>query len=84
MEALEKDPHNSVHHLNLGRIYVLAGKREKALQILRDGMQFDQNNEIFRELEVLGTRRPPVIASLRRGHPLNKYCGMLLKKLGYR
>jgi len=84
MEALEKDPHNSVHHLNLGRIYVLAGKREKALQILREGMQFDQNNEIFRELEMLGTRRPPVIASLRREHPLNKYCGMLLKKLGYR
>jgi tetratricopeptide (TPR) repeat protein len=83
-EALEKDPHNSVHHLNLGRIYLLAGKREKALQILREGMPFDQNNEIFRELEMMGTRRPPVIPSLQREHPLNKYCGILMKKLGYR
>ena len=83
-EALEKDPHNSVHHLNLGRIYLLAGKREKALQTFRQGMPFDRNNEIFRELEMMGTRRIPVIASLKREHPLNKYCGILLKKLGCR
>jgi tetratricopeptide (TPR) repeat protein len=83
-EALEKDPHNSIHYLNMGRIYLLAGKREKALQVLRQGMQYDHNNEIFQELEKMGTRRPPVISSLRREHPLNKYCGILLKKLGCR
>lgn len=83
-EALEKDPQNSVHHLNLGRIYSLAGKREKALHILRQGMQYDKNNEISRELEMMGTRRSPLIASLKREHLLNKYCGILLKKMGYR
>ncbi len=83
-QALEEEPANSVHYLNLGRIYVLAEKKEKALQAFRQGLQFAKNDEILQELEKLGTRKPPVIPSLNRGHLLNKYCGILLKKLGYR
>ena len=83
-EALEKDPANSTHYLNFGRIYVLAGQREKALETLRAGLQHQRNDEILRELEMLGMRGQPLFPNLRRGHPLNKYCGILLKKLGYR
>jgi tetratricopeptide (TPR) repeat protein len=83
-EVLEKEPDKPVHYLNLGRIYLLAGEREKALQILRNGLQYDKNNEILRELEILGMRKQPVFPALKRENPLNKYCGILLKKLGYR
>jgi tetratricopeptide (TPR) repeat protein len=83
-EALEKDPVNPVQYVNLGRIYVLAGQREKALETLRQGLQYQQNDEILRELEILGMRSRPVFPYLRRENPLNKYCGLLLKKLGYR
>ncbi len=83
-EALEKDPANPVHYVNLGRIYVLAGQREKALEVLRQGLQYQRNDEILRELEMLGMRGRPVFPYLRRENPLNKYCGILLKKLGYR
>jgi tetratricopeptide (TPR) repeat protein len=83
-EVLKEEPANHVHYLNLGRIYLLSGEREKALQTLRDGLQYDKNGEILRELERLGMRKPPVFPSLKREHPLNKYCGILLKKLGYR
>lgn len=83
-EALEKDPTNSTHYLNFGRIYVLAGQREKALETLRSGLQHQRNDEILRELEMLGMRGKPLFPKLRRGHPLNKYCGILLKKLGYK
>ena len=83
-EALEKDPANSIHYLNYGRIYMLAGQREKALETLRAGLQHQRNDEILRELEMLGMRGQPLFPNLRRGHPLNKYCGILLKKLGYR
>lgn len=83
-EALEKEPCNAVHYVNLGRIYVLAGKRDKALETLRQGMQYQVNGEILRELERLGRRCKPVFPFLKRANPLNKYCGLLLKKLGYR
>lgn len=83
-DAMENDQGNSIHYLNLGRIYMLAGKREKALETLRRGLQFGNNEEILNELERLGTRKPPLIPTLKRDHPLNKYCGILLKKLGYR
>ncbi len=84
MEALGKDQANPVHYANLARIYVLAGQREKALETLRQGMQYQRHDEILRELEKLGMRGQPVFPYLRRENPLNKYCGLLLKKLGYR
>lgn len=83
-EALGKDPTNAVHYLNLGRVHMLAGQREKALNVLRQGLNFGNSDEIIRQLNALGTRKPPVIPSLRREHPLNKFCGILLKKLGLR
>lgn len=83
-EALEKDPDNALHYLNLGRIYILSGQKEKALQTMREGLRFEYNQGIILELEKLGTRKNPVIPSLKREHPLNKFCGMLLKKLGCR
>ncbi|HET6421020.1 MAG TPA: tetratricopeptide repeat protein [Geobacteraceae bacterium] len=83
-EALGNDPANSVHYVNLGRIYILAGQREKALETLREGLQYQRTDEILRELEILGMRGRPVFSYLKRENPLNKYCGLLLKKLGYR
>jgi|MudIll2142460700_1097286.scaffolds.fasta_scaffold121726_2 tetratricopeptide (TPR) repeat protein len=83
-EALSKDPGNYVHYLKLGRVHLLAGQREKAINVFRQGLQFDGADEIVRELVSLGTRKQPVIKSLNREHPLNKICGIMMKKLGYR
>jgi tetratricopeptide (TPR) repeat protein len=83
-EALEKESSNSVHYVNLGRIYELSNQREKALETLRQGLQYQRKNEVLRELEKLGTRGKPIFPFLKRGNPLNKYCGLLLKQLGFR
>ena len=83
-EALEKESSNAVHYDNLGRIYELSNQREKALETLRQGLQFQRKDEVRRELEKLGTRGKSVFPFLQRGNPLNKYCGLLLKKLGFR
>ncbi len=83
-EALETESSNAVHYFNLGRIYVLAGQRDKALETLRQGLQYQRNSEILQELERLGMRGKLIFPFLQRGNPLNKYCGLLLKKLGYR
>lgn len=83
-EAVAGAPTNSWFYLNLGKVYLLAGDRKKSLDFLRKGLQFDRNPAILRELEAQGTRKPPLFARLKRDHPLNRFAGMLLSRLGLR
>jgi len=83
-EALERERDNPVHYLNLGKVLLIAGNRAEALQALREGMAHGGSEEILAKLDELGTRKPPVIASLSRDHFLNKYLGLLLSRLGLR
>lgn len=83
-EALGAEPGNPLHYFHLGRIYVMAGQRNKALTILRQGLKCENNGELLRELNVLGERKYPVFRSLDRGHPLNKFFGIALNRLGFR
>jgi tetratricopeptide (TPR) repeat protein len=82
--AVEGDPKNSTLYLNLGRVFAMAGQREKALETLRLGLQQDGSEEIMEELLEMGTRRAPPFSSLKRSNPLNRYVGILLKRLGIR
>ena len=83
-KAKAREPHNTVHHLNLGKIYLIAGKKEDAIRTFREGLGYEQNTQIIDELEKLGTRKPPLISSLKRSSPVNKYLGIILKRLGLR
>jgi tetratricopeptide (TPR) repeat protein len=83
-EALQEEPGNPVHYLNLGRIYLLAGQKNRAIQTWRRGLKFGRNPQIAAELRNLGRRKPPVLKSLGREHPLNKQLGLLLQKIGLR
>jgi Flp pilus assembly protein TadD len=82
--ALKDEPWNSVHYLNLGRTYLLAGRRTDAIRTFRDGLLHENNTRIKEELAKLGTRRYPVIASLPREHPLNKFFGKMFTRLRIR
>jgi tetratricopeptide (TPR) repeat protein len=83
-EALAEDPGNPLHYLHLGRIYVMAGQRNRALSILRQGLKCEDNSDLLRELTLLGERKTPVFRSLERNHPLNKFFGIALNRLGIR
>lgn len=83
-EAIAKDPHSSVHYLNLGRVYLLAGRKDDAIRTFRQGLLYEGNAAIVGELRRLGLRKPPVLTFLRRDHPLNKYLGIAMKKLRLR
>lgn len=83
-EALDEDSENPLHYLHLGRIYVMAGQRNKALSILRQGLKCEDNSALLRELTLLGERKHPVFKSLARSHPLNKFLGIALNRLGIR
>ena len=67
---------------NLGRVYLMQGCREKALQSFRKGLQIDPDNAaIHRELENVGTRKKPFFTFLGRNNPLNRFAGMVRSKL---
>jgi len=83
-EALDAEPGNPLHYLNLGRVYLLQGKAEVAIEIFRKGLSREANEQIIAELTRLGTRRPPPLPFLQRDNPLNKYLGIILTKIGLR
>ena len=83
-ETLEEEPDNPVLYLNLGKIYLMQGKTEEAIEILRKGLTQGTNEQIIAELGRIGTRRPPPLSFLSRDNPLNKYLGIILSRLGLR
>lgn len=82
--ALQEEPGNPLHYLNLGRIYLLAGHKNRAIQTWRRGLKLGRNPQIAAELKKLGLRKSPLFSSLRREHPLNKHLGLLLQRIGLR
>jgi tetratricopeptide (TPR) repeat protein len=82
--AISDEHWNSVHYLNLGRIYLLAGRKQDALRTFRDGLLHENNPRLQEELARLGNRKYPVIASLPRDHRLNRVLGKLFTKLKIR
>jgi Flp pilus assembly protein TadD len=81
-EALTVEPANPLHYLNLGRIHLLAGKKELAIGTFRQGLKMGKNRQIVAELKALGIRKGPPIPALSRSHPLNRYLGLILHRLG--
>jgi Flp pilus assembly protein TadD len=82
--ALRDEPWNSRHYLNMGRVYLLSGRRQDAIRIFRDGLLHENNPRIKEELARLGTRKYPVIASLPREHSLNRLLGKFFTRLKLR
>jgi tetratricopeptide (TPR) repeat protein len=82
--AIAHDPDNPLHYYYLGKVHLIAGHTYEALQVLRQGMAHGGSPDIERELVSIGTRKPPVLPSLSRNNPLNKYLGILLSRLKLR
>lgn len=82
--AIALDPDNPLHYLYLGKVYLVAGNTFEALQTMRQGMLHGGSPELERELDAIGTRKPPVIAFLSRDNLLNKYLGIIYSRFGWR
>jgi len=83
-DAIREEADNPVHYLNLGRIYLLEGNKKDAIKAFQDGLTLGENPEIRDELDKLGSRKKPLMPLLERKNPINKYLGIVLKKLGLR
>jgi dihydrofolate reductase len=83
-QALQKEPENIPLHLDAGRVQIMAGAKEQGLTTLRKGVQLGGGAEFLAELEKCGNRLPPPIPSLPRSHPLNRYLGIMMHRMGWR
>jgi tetratricopeptide (TPR) repeat protein len=83
-ESIERERHNPIHYLLLGRIYLLGKKRYKAITTFQTGLKFGPNRQIVDELKRLGRRHDPVIKKLSRRHPLNRILGKTFSRIGLR
>lgn len=68
-EALRLDPQNPLHHLDLGKIYLAAGKKHLALHTFRKGLKYGCHRGLIKEIRRLGFRRPPTFPFLGRKPP---------------
>jgi tetratricopeptide (TPR) repeat protein len=69
-----------VLYLNLGKALVAADRKKDALDAFRKGLQYDRgNNDLKKEMQVLGVRKQPVVSFLDRSNPINVLLGLLLK-----
>lgn len=83
-KARSDEPQNMRIYLNLGRVLMLCGEKQRGLDALRSGVQLGGGAEFLAELARCGDRKPPVIKSLPRTHPLNRYLGLMLKRMNLR
>ena len=81
-EALGNMPDNCTLYLNLGKLYLRAGRKTDALEVVRRGLSRGEFPEGLRFLEEMGNRRKPVFPFLPRNNFFNKYAGLILKRLG--
>ena len=83
-DILEQAPAEPLVYLNMGRLYLLAERKQDAVDALRKGASIEKLPEIQQLLESMGLRRKPVVPFLSRQNSINKVLGILFKKLHLR
>jgi tetratricopeptide (TPR) repeat protein len=72
-----------IFYLNLGKAYLGANKKKEAFRAFNIGLKSDPTNTaIHEEIQKLGKRKNPIFPFLERSNPLNKYVGLLTRKIG--
>ena len=76
--AARRDAFNPDLFLNLGRVYLLAGKTTKALAAFERGLEAAPTHKgLLAERVKIDRRQPPPLSIVSRAHPLNKMVGKL-------
>jgi tetratricopeptide (TPR) repeat protein len=83
-ESIKREPNNPLHYLILGRILLMSGDKEKAIDAFRQGLKTGPNSAIIDELKKLGLRKPAILKNLKRNHPINRMLGKVFDFIGFR
>ena len=75
-KAVSSQQGDPILHLNLGRVYSMAGKPSLAMKAFETGLAETPDHRILaKELAAIDRRAKPPIAFLARSHPLNEFLG---------
>ena len=83
-KAIQDDPENPITHFNYGRLLYSVERKSESLSVIMKARKIRHVDEVETWLSRVGKRRPPVFSFLTRGNPINKYSGMMLKRIGLR
>lgn len=68
--------------LNIGRVYLLSGRKDHALNAFKRGLGYDPTDrDLLGEIQRLGVRKKPPVPFLPRDSFINKYLGKALHKM---
>jgi Flp pilus assembly protein TadD len=82
IEALKMKKRQPQLYVNLAEVYLGAGRRSDAVDVLAEGMQYEPGDaRLHRLLVRMGIRRPLIFPFLERSHPINKGLGRLRHRL---
>ena len=82
IEAIKMQPSRADYYNNLAEVYIIARKRNKAIKVLERGAKACKNKKpLLKEWRKLGMRKSPPLPFLSRSNPVNKYLGLLKKKI---
>jgi len=74
--AIELQFYNADHYANLARVYVAAGNRKKAIDVVEQGLKSHAEDEtLLKVRRQLGVRAKPPVPFLDRAHPINVTLG---------
>lgn len=81
-DAAKKEFYDPDAFFNLGKIYLLAEKKELAVKAFVKGLKFDNTHHgLLKEMNALGIRQRPSIAFLPRKSALNVMAGIVKSRL---
>ncbi|MDX1387916.1 MAG: tetratricopeptide repeat protein [Acidobacteriota bacterium] len=77
-EAVRREPFNPDLFLNLGKVYLRAGKHTRALEAFERGLRLDRRHRGLRAALAKADRRAdPPIKGFGRSHPVNRLLGRI-------
>jgi tetratricopeptide (TPR) repeat protein len=77
-EAVDREPIRGDWYLNLGKVYLACGEKQRAVRAFARGLQAEPRHARLTEaIKRLGIRQRSAIRFLPRTHPINKYLGWL-------
>ena len=80
--AAKQEFFNPALYHNLARVHLAFGFKAEAIRYLHRGLMIDPDCEaIGEELRQLGVRRSPVLSFLRRQNTLNRWFGLLRRRV---
>ena len=81
-EAIELEYYIPGYYRNLAEVYLIWGKKPKAISVLKNGIRITKDDELLvNELKKMGSRKRPPIPFLDRSNPINRYIGIVRHRM---